>query len=219
MTMQLSISKHYKSFLKLSFIRHAFEPESKLNNTELNVLHILECRSYNNNGDTKMFDSKISKILNISIRTVQRAMLKLEKMGFITRITEHFFDSRRCKTHRNGFYSDRVIRCNRIFLVYRCRPKTKEELGWKRDIRPKIKTEQFNMNQIWKGRLLEEETFGDSNRWPGTIELYKMGSFSMQMYSKYNLLESQLNNNEKQAMEILGYPKRRQYESISSEQT
>jgi DNA-binding Lrp family transcriptional regulator len=181
------------------------------------VLHLLECRSYNNNGDTKIFDSKISTILNISVRTVQRVMLKLEQMGFITRITEHFFDNKRCQTHRNGFYSDRVIRCNRIFLVYRCRPKTKEELGWKRDIRPKIATEQFNMHPVWKERLLEEETFGDSNRWPGTIELYHLGSFSMIMYSKYNLLECQLNNGDQQAMEILGYPKRRSHEPVSSE--
>lgn len=113
-----------------------FHPTSELSPNYRKILNFLELRANENGGDTKASDVKLSKELGICLKTVSRGLSKLEKLGYVTRLTETMRfgkDPKRC-TSRNNFYSIRVIRCNRIFLKHGAEVKPMLVLGWKTDV-------------------------------------------------------------------------------------
>jgi DNA-binding Lrp family transcriptional regulator len=111
-----------------------FPDPSKLSPNYRKILKFLEVRANENGGDTKASDVKISKALKISLKTVSRGMRRLENLQYITRMTTQHLGARKGCTSRNQFYSLRVIRCNRVFMIHGMPVKTQLELGWKTDI-------------------------------------------------------------------------------------
>ena len=111
-----------------------FSDPSTLSPNYRRILRFLEVRANENGGDTKASDVKIAKALNISLKTVSRGMLRLENLQYITRMTTKHLGARKGCSSRNQFYSLRVIRCNRVFMMHGMPVKTRSELGWKTDI-------------------------------------------------------------------------------------
>ncbi len=120
------LEKKYKVF---NSVRTSFPSVKKLSDKERELLYILECRSEPNNGDTKINNDILCKLLDRSRQQIDRYLKKLEQLGFVARLSIAY------KSLKNGkFYRDRTIRCRRIFL--KSRFSFKRNLNWKIDNRP-----------------------------------------------------------------------------------
>jgi len=122
------LEKAYKHF---NLVRTSFPSTDTLKDKERKLLHILETRSELNNGDTKVNNETLGKLLNpdhpVSRQTITRYLKKLEDLGYIARLTVPY------KKFKD-FVCDRTIRCRRILLKHRF--KWKEKTKWKKDFRP-----------------------------------------------------------------------------------
>jgi hypothetical protein len=176
-------------------------------------LLILEARSYANSGDTKMFDERLAKVLQVSTRTVQRYQRRLEKDGFTCRITVRSFDRSRVKVHnREGFYSCRVIRCIRPFVKDSLKAKSSKELGWKTDPRPPIKQNEYPVSSRWMldapRSYIDRKTLKTVVVTPmasSTIELSWMNLWSFDIEKLYYKIRSNWLLGDPEAKDILGY--------------
>lgn len=188
---------------KFLSMKEQFKDEGELHKKTKEILHLLEIRSYNNNGDVKFHDKKIAEVLNMSLRTVQRHIKILEDFGFIARITKHYYDSARtADSHRQRFYSDRIIRCFRIFLANHCEEKPKESIGWKNDFRPKIKQDEYNVNPGWFAR--ENDDSGIQPIFTNLYELFNLKIMSKEVYNAFYHLKDKWFDGDEKAVTILG---------------
>jgi DNA-binding MarR family transcriptional regulator len=180
-----------------------FKDENELHPKSKLILHLLEVRSYNNNGDVKFHDKMIAEVLQLSLRTVQRHIKYLEDAGFIARITKHYYDSsKNTGSERQKFYSDRIIRCFRIFLANHCEEKPKDSIGWKNDFRPKINQNEYNVSPGWFAR--ENDDSGIQPIFTNLYELFKNNIMSKEMYDMYYKLKDKWFDGDEKAITILG---------------
>lgn len=192
--------KFKQKFLSLT---DSFKDEDSLHPKSKKILHLLEVRSYNNNGDVKFHDKAIAEVLNMSLRTVQRHIKSLEDAGFIARITKHYYDSvRTADNHRQRFYSDRIIRCFRIFLANHCEEKPKEKIGWKNDFRPKINQNEYKVNPRWFVR--ENDDSGIQPIFTTLYDLFNSKIMSKDVYDAFWKLKDKWFDGDEKAITILG---------------
>lgn len=188
---------------KFLSMKDSFKDEKELHPKSKEILHLLEVRSYNNNGDVKFHDKTIAEVLNMSLRTVQRHIKFLEDAGFIARITKHYYDSARtADNHRHRFYSDRIIRCFRIFLASHCEEKSKEKIGWKNDFRPKIHQNEYNVDPRWFVR--ENDDSGIEPIFTTLYELFTSKIMSKDVYDAFWKLKDKWFDGDEKAITILG---------------
>ncbi|NBP13497.1 winged helix-turn-helix transcriptional regulator [bacterium] len=188
---------------KFLSMKESFIDEKELHYKSKMILHLLEIRSYNNNGDVKFNDQKIAEILNLSLRTVQRHVKKLEELGFISRITKRYYDIKKVKTsNKQGFYSDRIIRCFRIFLANHCEQKTKESMKWKNDFRPKINQHEYKISPRWFAR--EGDESGVLPMFTNLFELFALNVMSKEVYEKFYKIKDMWFDDNSEAKLILG---------------
>lgn len=180
-----------------------FKDEKELPAKSKTILHLLEVRSYSNNGDVKFNDKSIAEVLNYSLRTVQRHIKKLEESGFISRITKHYYNSEQVKnSNRQGFYSDRIIRCFRIFLANHCEEVPNEKIGWKNDFRPKIYQNEHGVAANWFSR--ENDDSGIEPMFTNMYELFKSKVMSQEVYNNFYKLKDLWLDGDETAIKILG---------------
>ena len=86
----------------------------ELTKTQLDVLYILESRSREYYGETKMYNKRIAKVINRSLSTIEKTINVLENFGFISTYSTRYFKDGR-------FYTDRIIRCKRVWIESQCR--------------------------------------------------------------------------------------------------
>jgi len=188
---------------KFLSMKEEFVDENKLHYKSKMILHLLEIRSYNNNGDVKFNDQKIAEILSLSLRTVQRHVKKLEELGFIARITKRYYDINKVKTsNRQGFYSDRIIRCFRIFLANHCEEKSKESMKWKNDFRPEINKHEYKISPRWFAR--EGDDSGILPMFTNLFELFASNVMSREVYEKFYKIKDMWFDDNPEAKMILG---------------
>jgi DNA-binding Lrp family transcriptional regulator len=188
-----------KKFLSM---KEQFIDEKKLHYKSKIILHLLEIRSYNNNGDVKFNDQKIAEILNLSLRTVERHIKKLEELGLIVRITKRYYDTKKQSSSQKGFYSDRIIRCFRIFLANHCEEKSKESLKWKNDFRPKINKSEYKISPRWFAR--EGDGTGIAPMFTNLFELFIKNIMSRDVYYNFYKIKDLWFEGDEQAKLILG---------------
>ena len=132
--------EHYEKYQaqikRFNTIRTKFHNTDKLKEGPKQLLYILETRSEQNNGDTKIRNNTLSKLLNKCTRTISRWFDILEAGGYIRRLTIKYKSS-----IDFGCYSDRSIRCLRVLLKRKIKP-IPEDI-FKHDFRPKF--DQFNI--------------------------------------------------------------------------
>lgn len=120
---------------KFNVVNTKFKPTDDLNPKIKKLLHVLETRAEHiQSGDTKITDKRLADLFEVTRKTISRWLKTLESMGYITRLSIQYKSDKDSKV-----YSDRTIRCLRIFLKMRFR--FKEKLGWKVDYRPKFRFE------------------------------------------------------------------------------
>lgn len=123
--------KYLKKVIKFSEVNTEFKPTEEMDDKKRKLLHILETRSEDNNGDTKITTSRLAEVFKVCNKTIQRWLKYLEDNGYIRRFTVPYKSSVNSKC-----YADRTIRCLRVFLKKRM--KFKPDLKWKRDYRPEF---------------------------------------------------------------------------------
>jgi DNA-binding MarR family transcriptional regulator len=121
--------KYLKKVIKFNEVSTEFKSTSDISENKRKLLHILETRSENNNGDTKITTTRLAEVFKVCTKTIQRWLKYLEDNGYIRRLTIPYKSSVNAKC-----YADRTIRCLRIFLKKRLN--FKPDLKWKRDYRP-----------------------------------------------------------------------------------
>ena len=199
-----------------------FKPFKDLDPTSQKLLMFIEARSKENNGDTKINDSVLQEFLKVSRSTVQRRLANLRDLGFINTIKKNFRDySRLDKPKQTEFFSDRVIRCNRVVVQRRFR--ILENPGWKYDPRPK-----WNPSGIVNrttGRYIEREWIlnpGNSYtnlgqgtihpKWDDVQDLFRMGIESPETFNFFHEMNNLRYANRPEGLLVLGYPKNRSEE-------
>lgn len=194
-----------------------FKSFNDLDPTSKKLLMFIEARSKENNGDTKVNDSTLQEFLKASRSTVQRRLANLRTLGFINTIKKNFRDYERLdRPKQTEFFSDRIIRCNRVVVQKRFR--ILEKLGWKCDFRPK-----WNPSGIVNrstGRYIEREWLlnpGNSYtdlgngtihpKWEDVSDLFKMGIESPETYTFYHEMNNLRYANRPQGILVLGHQK------------
>jgi DNA-binding MarR family transcriptional regulator len=118
---------------KFNVVNTKFKSTDNLNPKIKKLLHALETRAEHiQSGDTKICDRRLADLFEVTRKTISRWLKTLEEMGYIRRLSIQYKSNKDSKV-----YSDRTIRCLRIFLKMRFR--FKETLKWKVDYRPEFK--------------------------------------------------------------------------------
>lgn len=116
-----------------------------LNKTQLEVLYILENRSRQFYGETKIYNRIIAELVNRSVSTVEKAIKKLEDLKFISCYTVRYF-------RKGQIYSDRLIRCKRVWFDFQL--KVARPNSWRYCRRPEKIVEKVHDTE---GRSLKDE--------------------------------------------------------------
>lgn len=165
---------------KFNVVNTKFKSTDSLNPKIKKLLHVLETRSeHSQSGDTKIHDRRLAELFEVTRKTISRWLKTLEEMGYITRLSVQYKSNK-----DNKVYSDRTIRCLRIFLKLRFR--FKEKINWKVDYRPKFRFE--HSIDLSTGDTPDYEWFTTSSgsavkggrmfdfapRWEGELDLLRM---------------------------------------------
>ena len=189
-------TKYERDCRRFNQVRTQFCSTNRLRPKERELLHLLETRSECNNGDTKINNETIGKVIGRSRQAIDRYFKVLEDLGFITRLSVAFTY---VKDGVVKIWKDRIIRCRRIFLKNRFKPKTQEELKWKRDHRPpfnifKAKDEATNriIDGTWAlpaGFKIRKDGVEYTPKWECYLDLYQMGLLDTEQASMYEHLK------------------------------
>jgi DNA-binding transcriptional ArsR family regulator len=190
-----------------------YSDESQLSQDEKELLHILEIRSWRNQGHTKIFNDRLAKKLGKSVRTIQRHLKSLQSKGYLHAIVTRRYDERRLKKGQSAFYCDRFFQLNRVFLAHRFASKTQEELGWKQDFRPKLKKKDYN-GIVPVSYLIDTEfveVLAGHTRairhvpaWNSYVDLMREGQMSGEMWDKLNRTLDLASLGDENALSIVG---------------
>lgn len=170
--------KILKKISKFNEVNTKFNPTDAMNKKRKELLHFLEIRSDQNNGDTKINTSRLAEYFKVCTKTIQRWLKYLEDNGYIRRFTIPYKSVINSKC-----YADRTIRCLRIFLKKRLN--FKSDLGWKADFRPEY--DYLTSIDTSTGKLPDYQwtmpsgseiktSFGEilKSVWTATYELFQM---------------------------------------------
>lgn len=213
--MEISISKHFQGIADFFKPRIQFPDEKELPVKVKNFLHVLECRGWQNHGDTKIYQRTLAETFQVTERTIGNWLALLQEKGFITRIFRRKKDHRnKAKTSRNGFYTLRVIRCNRIFLITGC---DQIDPKWKTDPRPQPDEKAKKFIDVPLEYKLHDRTvdmgWHNGERvilkrpWGEYIDAYQMKILSGEMMDRLRAWEDLREMGDPLAMKLMGYPK------------
>ena len=206
-------TKYERDCRRFNQVRTDFCSTNRLKPKERELLYLLETRSECNNGDTKINNEVISQIIGRSRQAIDRYFKVLEDLGFITRLSVALTY---VKHGTRKVWKDRVIRCRRIFLKNRFKPKTQEELKWKRDHRPpfdifKAKDEATNqiISGVWllpAGASIRHDGVEYLPKWECYLDLYQMGLLDPEQASMYERLKDlkEIDHENPEASLVLG---------------
>lgn len=185
--------------------------DQKLPKHAFRLLYLLEARSFLNHGDCRWYDARMAEELGVSIRTVQRVLSLLHKVGFIQRFTERKYDPRRIAKTGNGFYCIRAIRVVRNFVYFDLDQLTQHQLGWKQDPRPDIKKLMYRVDRGWFVRKPTEfidkkahKVYRVEPKATDSASLVRMGLWSMASARVTSMLRSAARDGIPKAKKVMG---------------
>lgn len=142
------------------------------------LLWYLESRSFFNRGDCKWKDSEIAELFKVDVRTVQRWVEKLEKLGFLIRFTKRHFDKK-----GKNFFCDRAFRMVRVFVFYCLKPHKAKVIGWSSDPRPYVDEREYWIERGWFFTSpVEEVQYIDD--WPQRVTVLPVVGSKAEMVEK-----------------------------------
>ena len=165
---------------KFNVVNTKFKSTDNLNPKIKTLLHVLETRAEHiQSGDTKITDKRLAELFEVTRKTISRWLKTLEELGYITRLSIQY------KSNKDStVYSDRTIRCLRIFLKLRFR--FKEKIGWKVDYRPQFRFDQcvdistgrkpdYQWYTTSSGTVSRDgQAFNYSPKWDNELDLLRM---------------------------------------------